>query len=388
MVDRQKYKKVGGVYSSFLILFFFLLFTACAYTQTLPETVVNQSAADVWQREQFIITLTVNTDDPFARLQMDDFKHRGFTILPLDQKRKETTGSTQLITQWVIIPFSAGTYSLELPRVRYRPNRGRIVTLQLPAIHIKVHHLPVYVPPTMPVGKISLSANWHQGKLIQTHKLLDTQIIVKASGVIKEALPPLTPLLKSNAEIEFLPAQKNIHSELDADGLHQRVTYTVPFKALKNGRLRFPSISIQYFDPSDALLKRATLNPPTIIAMQPWIRVSIGLFLLFLFIALGIYLITRFKHFMQSVTRRRHILKKLQQADDYTQIKSALEQFAILQGWPGNLSLDDFARYWEQKYGPSPTLSDNIKALQSFQFSANHPDNIQSIRDALAKQLK
>ena len=388
MVVRQKYKKVGGVYFSLLIFCFFILLSASAYTKTHPETELKQSATDVWQREQFIVTLTVNTDDPFARLQMDEFKHPGFTILPLDQKREETPDSTQLITKWVMIPFSPGTYTLELPRVRYRPNRGRIVTLQLPDIHIQVHHLPVYVPPTMPVGKISLSANWHPGKFIQTQKLLDTQIIIKASGILKEALPPLTPLLKSNADIEFLPVQKKLHSQLDAEGIHQRVNYTIPFKALKNGRLHFPLISIQYFDPADARLKRATLNPPTLIAMQPWLRISFGLLLLFLFIALGIYLIARLKKFMQSVTRRRHILKKLRQADDYTQIKSALEQFAILQGWPGNLSLNDFRQYWEQKYGPSPSLTESIKALQAFQFAAKHRDDIQTIRDALAKELK
>ena len=390
MVSRQKDKNVGGVYSCYILLVSFVLFSMPAVAKTKPDVSLTQTDNAVWQRQQLVITLTVSTDDPFSRLLVDDFKQAGFTIIPTQQERQETASGTRLVIHWVIIPYLAGKHTLELPRIRYRPNRGRIITLDLHPINLVVHHLPVYVPATMPVGKLTLTSTsrGHLSKWIETGKLTEWNIQLTAQGISRDALPPISSKLVSSSDIQFFPVQKTLKRQIDANGIHQTVQYTIPFKALSNGKLSLPALSIQYFDPDDAKLKQASLAPPTFFALNKWLQWLIFLFGLSIIISVSVYFIFRLKLFMRKYSGRRQAFKQLGQATSYAEIKTALSQLATLEGWNKNLSLTQFYQQWNHKYGDSASLKETLQALQACQFSAENNCNIQVIRQVLLQQLK
>ncbi len=382
MVILKKVIKKGGV-----CFLWFLLFPYSVHAKTSPDISLTQSAQTVWQREQLLVSLSVKTDDPFARLEIGDFKQTGFHILPYDQQRITTDSGTQLIAKWAIFAFIAGKHPLQLPRIRYRPNRGRIQTLETPEIQLQVRRLPVYVPPTMPVGSLHLTNQWNDKPLIVTNHLKSWQITVLGKGITDVTLPPLRRQLLSNRSIQILPFQKTFQALMDKTGIQTETHYTVPVKPMSNGLLSFPPIAVQYFDPTDGKLKKASLSPPLVLALDRWLIVLMSLVILFLCIVLFIFLTTRLKQALKKSIQRKQAFAFIKSAPNYQQVRKGLQQLAEIEGWGTNITLTEFALRWGDKHQNFTSLQPTIQSLQTYQFSSNHREDFKQIVTTLITQL-
>ena len=245
---------------AFFILLFIQAISPPAFANKQQEKLtidLNLSKETVWQREQVIITLEVKTKDMFARLDREDFKQDGLSIVPFDLEQEEKGKDLTLRYQWAVYPFIRGEQQLKLPRIRYRPNSGRPITLSLKPLFLKVLSLPIYVPPTMPVGKISLNSQWDNGHIILSRRIQHWNILADSIGVAPQTLPAITRQLRSNNSLQVLPPQRTSKIVKTRGGvlsnnqtkLIRSQIYQVPLKALSMGILKFPEVSVQYFDP-------------------------------------------------------------------------------------------------------------------------------------------
>lgn len=371
-------------YSILLLLF---LSSATVSAKEKPQVTLEQSAQSVWQRQQVLITLTVKTDDPFSRLEIDDFHQKGFVISPFEQQRIEKDNTVLLIMKWVIFPFISGKHTLQLPEILYRPNGGRKQPLDLKALSLQVRKLPVYVPPTMPVGGIRLQSQWEESWLTTPHNLLEWQIQVDGKGVVQQTMPPITRQLISTPSLQFLPTQ-NTHELIRLDqGINSQLKYKIPLKMTRSGKLNFPSIKVQFFEPISGKLQTAQLTPPFVLSINKWV---LGLLILLILASFSIFLIFLFRVLRKRLIRfaqRKRALKQLAQAVNYQQIRDALNQFSIAHGWQENGSLTSFLANWKNTFGNNPTLSNVFDKLQAHEFSKNNDDELKNIIQLLVKAL-
>ena len=333
---------------------------------------LKQSAQHVWQREQVLLTLEIKTDDPFSRLEVQNFQQKGFSIIPFKQQRLEKKDHTLLSITWALFPFVAGEHILELPRVRYRPNRGRIQTLELQEPSIQVRRLPVYVPPTMPVGEISLKNSWDDGWLVGTNNLLEWKVRLEGNAVAKQTMPPITRQLVSTDSLQFFPVQNTLESVKSGGGVKYQQHYKVPLKPLNNGLVELPDITVQYFDPQKGKLQSASLVIPRVVALSNWLIWLIGFVLLVIASLLAIYLFNVVKTITIRASKKKQALKLLASSENYHDIRNSINQLSKAYGWDENLSLSNFISLWEKevRHAPSSELHQIMNKLQADEFSS------------------
>ena len=379
----------NNYFTLFGIIFLQLCFHLDVFAKEAPAIHLTQSAKAVWQREQVMVTIDVLTDDPFARLEFPPFKQNGIDIIPFEQTRREEGKQTRLLMKWALFPFVAGTYDVELPPITYRPNGGRKVKYPPLALTLHVKKLPVYVPPTMPVGRILLKKknNTNNG-LLSPHHLQSMQIKVTGIAVAKQTMPPISRQLKSNNFLSFFPIKIKKQLQLKPDHIINQAIYTIPFRTNKNGFIHFPTINVQFFEPKKGRLEMVTLTPPLLLSLDKWI---IWL-LFFMAIVISAYLIINGYKILITVIRHRKQRKQaihvLNYASSYDEIRQALIQFSAAHEWKQNLTLSEFVVLWMEKYGTSTALPTLIEELQALQFSNNKHDEFTLISQQLAKVIQ
>ena len=357
----------------------------------IPVVVSEISSNQAWQRQQIIISVKVQTDDPFARLQVDDFKQKNFSVQPFSSSPSTLEGKeTKLYTlkkEWVLFPLQAGDYRLQLPRIRYRPSRGSIKTLVSPSLELAVKQLPIYVPPTMPVGRIDLKSHWEEGRIVTTKKLLQWQIEVQGEGVFQQTLPAVSRKLRSNDSLEILPIQRSEELVEHAKGVTHNATYTIPVKSLQSGRLKFPAISVQYFDPQLGKLQKVQLDTPLVFALNKWLQWIIGLVLIATFLTGLLMLSQKIKVYLYKLIEKRKALRLLEQATSYQQIRTALNQLSTVQKMGTNLTLSKFVTVWKQRNGKNTEFEKAVEALSAYEFGRSERKDMTSIAKRLAQVL-
>ena len=329
---------------------------AAAKGQDDLQIKISLSKEKVWQREQVTISLTIITKDTLARLASDDFEQNGFSIITLDQEGVEKEGKLHIKKEWIVYPFLAGEQLIKLPRIRYRPNSGRPITLELPQKILTVLRLPIYVSPTMPVGKIELESDWKHGRVIAANTLYQWQISAKVKQVAPQTMPAISRLLRSSESLQVLPIKTKIltsealisdndmvSSRTEGD-VFKQIIYQVPIKAIGFGQLELPEVAIQYFDPNSGKLKKTRLKYPYILVINQWL---IGLAVIALLTGC-IFIIRKTLPNLQALNLKRKLkreaLSSLASANNYQEIRNALYLYAKAMGWGENITLDQFAQ--------------------------------------------
>lgn len=370
-----------------ITLFLLLLTFSCTSAKEKPHVTLTQSADQVWQRQQTLITLTVKTDDPFSRLEIEPFQQKGLNIIPYKQKRTEYKDHVLLTMKWVVFPFVAGTQQLTLPKIVYRPNGGRKQVLDIETPSLDVKRLPIYVPPTMPVGSIHLNSQWTNHWLVPPNNLLSWQLNVLGKGVAKPTMPPITRQIINNESLQFLPTKNKRSIVFSDNGITNQLSYSIPLKTTKNGIVDFPNIKVQYFEPISGKLHTEKLSPPFVLSLNKWLQVVIIVLVLLGSVILFTILFKVVKQIIFISAQKRRALKLLAQAKNYAQIKAALNQFSNAKEWQNNATINSFLIHWEGEYGTSPELSNALKKLQKCEFSNNNKSDFTAISQSLLKAI-
>ena len=353
------------------------------------------SAEKVWQRQPVIVAVEVSTQDPFARLDSGEFKQEGMKVVAINQEQiaTEQPDHYTLRQEWVVFPLRKGRFDLHLPRIRFRPGRGSIKTLISRVLTIEVKPLPVYVPPTMPVGKIKLSQSWDQGAIVTPRQLLYWNILVNGEDVLFQTMPVLSRYIKSDESLAVLPiistdeAYKSNKGGMKKTGVVSLRHYTIPLKAKVSGWLKFPLLEVQYFDPVSGTLKTEKLKPPPVFVLNKWMQWLIGLLFLMVLLTGFLMISLKLKRVFKQMAKKRKALQFLEQASNYQQARQAIKQLLISNGIRENLTLTAFVDKWQENKGKRPKLEQAMQALSNNRFSRHNTDNISKIVKQIIKSL-
>jgi len=353
-----------------------LLFALCACISTMadekPEVKLSLSKNNIWQREQTFLTLEVISKDMLSRLDKEEFKQNGLSITPYNLDKVERNNKLHLILKWKIFSSLAKDQALALPRIRYRPNSGRPIKLELPELLLKVKPLPIYIPPTMPVGKIKLHSEWKNGLIIPTRKIVEWNIKVNSSQVAPQTLPAISRLLRSSESLQILPVKRFPESS-------KTQRYQIPVKAVSMGKLDLPKIEVRYFDPGTGRLKKATLNKPFVVVLNQWLLWLIAALL----IGLLLFFVVKITPWLQQLLKKHRLKKQalqlLKQAKNYPQIRGALGKYAVAKDWGMNMTLDSFMQNYRKNNSNEKNIEILINKLQKYQFAAEKKESIDRI---------
>ncbi len=369
-----------------LFLFCLTLQPVAAKESEQPKVKLSLSKTTVWQREQIVMTLKVISKDTLSRLGSEQFSQNGFDIVAYKQELVEKDEQLHLTLKWLIFPFIEGEHPLTLPDIHYRPNSGRAIKLEIPTQIIQVKALPIYIPPTMPVGKVTLESDWKNGWLISSKKLLEWNLWVSSSQVTKQTLPAVSRLIKSNSSLQILPLKRHLKTFKKGGGVLYKQNYEIPFKATSQGILVLPEIGLSYFDPELGQIRKVTLNSPFVLVLNTWQIMLLGLVLLLLFIFISLKLLPIITKKLEQRALRKKALILLSTATNYQQAKTALSQFAQSKDWQANTSLDQFAVQCQQY--KNIDIHDLIAQLQQVEFSQDTNENLAMLTKKLSSKLR
>lgn len=307
-----------------------------------------------WQRQQVVVDYRITTPDRFASLQIDQ------TQIPYientDIPASQTHSDKGIIIEggWAISALQAGPQIVELPPVQYW--LGGVVerVFYLPLIKLDVRSLPSYVPPLMPVGKVSIRSSITPDGMLLTGDSANWEIILEGNSLTPHALPAVLRQLGSTASISIGSAESSRSSQPDLIGSHGTVKHQIPVIAIASGYLELPALHVQYFDPQTGRLVSITHNPaqPFAIAMY-WavLLIVLSLSLLVLVTAWG------WRHYQsirQYIDHCKQAMAAVGAADNPVGLRATLKDYALARRWPTNTSLGQWLNHWQLQH---PLLS-------------------------------
>ncbi len=201
----------------------------------------------LWQGQTFEIGIRVARLHPSNRIVVETARFPGFDVQPL-QRRQVTRNGTQLITlRWRLTPRSSGRLRITPPVFEQR-GRGRW-RYHLRPQAVDVLPLPAYIPPSVPVGRITLDT-----RLIGTTPL-QWELAVSSNSVLPQTIQGIRTQLAHIAGTDA--------DQVRAEAHRYRVTLPAWSWGLGGG----PLVRLPYFDTRAG---RLALAPPAWRAPRPF----------------------------------------------------------------------------------------------------------------------
>jgi hypothetical protein len=349
------------------------------------------SSTMVWERQQLIISVEVTTPERFAALHSENARLPGFDSIALPATHHWQTrhdgGRSRLRIGWALYPLADGQQSISLPPVKYEVNGVFRRSFHLPPITVQVKALPPYLPPLMPVGKVTIESSLDQNAPVSTEKLGYWEVTMHSRQVAPKRMPAILRQISSNQDIQFLPVDSKRSMQADISGLRSETRHRIPFKALSNGRLQLPSLRYQYFDPRSGKLRTVNHTPQRPVVLDPAWRLLIIACLLYL-----AYRMTRglLAHAQRGWRKRRlqqRAMKQLAQARTADELRRALLTLGSAQGWPGNLNVSQWMQHWCARFHTSPALVEAASELSTACYAGSPRTDITELRQRLLREL-
>jgi hypothetical protein len=350
------------------------------------------SSSRPWERQQVVIEVEIETVDAFASLASEDLTIAGFEVfsIPVSSEKimRNTVDYSVMRLGWVLFPLSSGQHRVDVPPVRYL-NSGRVErTYYFPEQEINVQALPTYIPPTMPVGKITITSRLESDKLIQPGVLRYWNIVLTGEGVSTSWIPAVVRQIKSGNDIDILPIKTQRSNWVSRDRLLGQVTHQVPFKATVNGRLDLPKLRFQYFDPTNGRIMTDTHQAHSVLALGMVTRFVIaGLGILSLFWP-GQYFYRRYSLFRQRRRLRQRAVTAIKEANTLVELRMTLKLLAEAEGWPVNMTLGNFTQHWCANFGIRYDFNELINRLSLGCYSKEPEFDLEVSRAALLAQVQ
>lgn len=353
---------------------------------------ITLSTRQPWERQQVIIHMTVTSADKFATLRAEEkLQAAGFEVFPLPNTSSKTRQDGKEYTAyhigWALVPLTAGHQHIILPPVTLHQS-GRVTRIYYaPRQDVDVKALPPYIPPTMPVGKVSLSARLSVTDWLSTDSLAYWQLTVTGSGVSHHWLPPVLRQLQSAADVRFLSATSERQTETDAHGVHSTVLHRIPFKALASGWLNLPTLRLQYFNPATGRIVDAIYQPPSAFALSRACSLILGTATGLLALWLLWTLWRKIADISARHRKRRAALAQIAAATNMRELRQALTVVAEAEGWPGNLTLRDWGLRWRSRVAAGETMDAILQQLARACYGGEQIQDFSDIQSRLLAHL-
>ena len=338
---------------------------------SVPE--VTFSTSSPYERQQLIIHVTLISKESSARLSVKgETVIDGFESTPLNFKRiKNTDGTYLLQTGWALSAIKSGILKLELPTVTYSVSGVSRKQFYFPIKTLSVKDLPSYLPPTIPVGKVTIKSEFVNTNILQTNSLSYWNISINGALNNVFNLPPVLRQIKSTKQVRFLPINSERNTKVTDSTLFSMVNYFIPFKALQSGYVTLPEIEIQYFDPDDAKLKTIIHHSENVFVLSFIWRVFFSLSIFFILFYAGSKIYELWQKHIYSYNKRAQVIEKLHDSKDIKETRVAIILIAEAEYWPKNITISQWAKLWKNKYQVSNNFEEFISVLSADLYSSN-----------------
>ncbi len=350
------------------------------------------SSNNPFERQLFTVQVTIPVTQLSARLTIAGYdKIHGFESSPLNFKRtKQNDGSYLLQIGWALSALNYGKQRLELPAINYSVSGVSRKKYYLPIRYINIKKLPSYLPPTIPVGRITLQSQLSKTGILKTDSIIYWDFQLKGNFISSYQLPPVLRQIKSNQNIKFFPENSVRKRLVTENNVIASISHNIPLKILKTGTIKLPKIEIQYFDPVSGKIVNQILQQSTVIGLNIiWIII---IYILIIIISIYVFRILygKWKRILYSRQQRNLALQLLKNTTDKREIRKALKLIANAEYWPENISLTHWAEYWSNKYRINSDFKQLMQNISQAYYADNNlnTDNLNDIANKLIDILE
>ena len=329
-----------------------------------------------YQKQEMIIHFTLTSGSSNARLtSKSTFKLKGIEIVPLEFYRTRIAGGKyRLHIGWALTALTAGKHTVQLPPVEYSISGGSRKLFYPPLRSISVKSLPAYLPPTIPVGKISITSEVSPSSWLQTDTLSYWTLKLTANTTDVYSLPPVLRQVKTNPELQVFPVISDRKIKVEQNKVTSQVIHTIPFKSLKNGRLTLPEIQFQYFDPEHGKIKLVTYSANPVFVLSFLWEVLLGILTTVIFLWLVNIVYKKWIHWRTINKKRQQAINLLHKPGSKNNIRNAIRVICEADTGSANKSLSEWKQYWLKLYQTNENFEDLYKAVSNACYS--NQDNI------------
>lgn len=316
----------------------------------------------VWQGQTFEIAVEAALLHPSNQIALDDAVLPGFDAQPLPRQTDSRDGVEVVRLRWLVTALEPGRHGLELPPIEQR-GRGRW-RFFLRAPEIRVLPLPSYLPPSVPVGKVTL-----ESALLEDGTRQFWQVLVRNRGRLPDASYGLRAALTGAAGID---PERIENSDVETDPVTgialQR--YRAPLPDWSFGWGAGPALRLRYFDTAAGRLAEIqTRLPPA------W---RLPTYATFTLVVIAVLLLAASVAWLVRTTRRclarRRFRQQLAQAPD----AHALRRLLITS--TGHPALTDWAAAQRD-----PAAAEAAASINKACFSAATPPDAATLKWTLRR---
>lgn len=352
------------------------------------EPKISLGTKNPYEQQQFIAHVKILSPDPTSRLSInkksliDNFESK-----PLEFKRtKNKYGEYELIIGWALTPLKSGKFKLKLPEIDYSVSGVLRKKFYLASIPISIKALPSYLPPTTTIGNVFIESSAPQKYWLRSNSINYWNI--KLTGNLNDTykLPPILRQIKNSSKISFFPASSTRTLKIEGNDLISEVNYSIPFKALNSGFLNFPNIQLQFFEPKSGKIITLTHKEKNIFILSLFWEILLAIFILFITLYTTKFYYIKWKKLKHSKIKREYAVQLLKN-NNIRSLREAIKLLIESEFWPRNITINQWAGYWVEKYKVSDTFDDFIDALSSSFYSASDNHNINELSLQLQKLI-
>lgn len=344
---------------------------------------VNYSVSTLspWKKQQVLVEFALTSLSSIIVLNTPEAYSEHSRILTLDKytsKKKSDKHDKYLhTTGWVIFPTRDGNQKLELPPVQLIRDGVTTHRFYPPYLEFSIKALPIYIPATMPVGKLVFERNYYARPVSLLGTTYRTEFTLQTNGVMPGTIPDITSQLKSSHALSFYPATTATSTQKSSGGISTSNRYTVNYKPNQQGYNWLGNIKLNYFDPEKGVIKTLNFDAGNTFS----IHTIVAIFILLLFITITYFLLRKTYRWLirqwQCLSGYKQVLNKIPELDSAIAIKQKLMDIAKAENWPANLSVRQWQKIWlDNTRTPCPI---DINLLETTLY-ANKDSDIEQVK--------
>ncbi|MCG6976843.1 MAG: hypothetical protein LJE56_10665 [Acidiferrobacterales bacterium] len=326
------------------------------------------SQQQLWVKQGFHVFIDIETDSEIVDIDTPPYMETGFEsfVLPTESHRSVTgTGRTTHRLGWAIYPLATGPQILRLPAISFK--RDGIVTHRFfpPLYSVQVKPLPTYIPVTLPVGQITITADQSAWIPATTGKLDYLTFQIDAEGLPSQFADFIGNQLGSTDAVSTYPAETKTNTRFSAGAAITRLHYRVPYVATGIGVGQLPTIRVQVFDPLTGTLVTRRYPLGSLFSVPRWIQLLLATIVILILSYLAIVTLSALRAYWHKLLIYRSATRKVRAATRPEDIRHALTEIANAETWPTNLTLDHWIGLWSKNIHSSDTLVMRLNELQA-----------------------
>ncbi len=310
-------------------------------TGTPIHLVTQISNQQPWVRQQVLVNIQLKTNIARAKLRLNKAKIKNtFTqTLDINHELISSEQSTQhhYHTGWAVFPLISGKTYIKLPAVELIRDGVTTHRFYHAPFNLEVTALPLYIPATIPVGRIELR-NDSSYQYFISEKLYEYKIRLTGHNMLVSHLPNLSNQMSSTPSLRIYPAatirtQTNTYS-----GLTSTIEYSFPVKTLKQGATRLEKIRLSYFDPETGTLKTTYHSNLGLLSMNKWLSWLLAVVLIIILIYFFKLILTRTSQYYTKLRTYVDAIKLIKNDCTPQQLRNAMALLSTAEGFSPNIT--------------------------------------------------